>query len=64
MAEYQERVIVEKKELDERLEKLNIFLAGEGFLTLPKDEQFRLSLQAICMQGYSLILGARIEAFN
>lgn len=64
MEAYQLRVIQEKKDLDEKLEKLSAFLLNERFLSLPPDEQARLSIQRFCMDGYSKILGERILAFK
>lgn len=63
MLPYQQRVIDEKAELDERLAKLNKFLATGTFAELPQDEQDRMQRQAKYMRRYSEILGNRIEAF-
>lgn len=60
---YQERVVVEKRELDEKLVKLDSFLEGPVFFHLPVDERSRLSSQYGVMQEYSRILGERIGAF-
>lgn len=64
MAPYQERVVQEKKELDEKLVKLNAFLLSDQFTLLPTDEQGRLNIQRFCMDGYSRMLGERILAFK
>jgi hypothetical protein len=64
MLPHQERVVVEKKELDEKLDKLKSFLEQPLFRSLPLDEQGRLHHQCDAMEDYSEILGARIEAFN
>ncbi len=63
MQPHQERVVTEKKELDEKLEKLKTFLNGKTFQTLPEDEQSRLRIQSNLMRQYSDILGERIAAF-
>jgi|HubBroStandDraft_5_1064220.scaffolds.fasta_scaffold55141_2 hypothetical protein len=63
MQPYQQRVIDEKAELDEKLTKLTTFLAGSLVATLPAGEQDRLDRQANIMQQYSMILGERIAAF-
>lgn len=63
MQPHQERVVVEKKELDEKLEKLKTFLAGDTFKQIHPDEQARLTRQADIMQQYSSTLGDRIAAF-
>ena len=64
MQPHQERVVTEKKELDEKIDKLKVFLLGETFSTLPEDEQMRLIDQKNVMQQYSEILRARIAAFT
>ena len=63
MQPHQERVVTEKKELDEKREKLGAFIEGEIFLSLPEAERGRLQQQAIAMARYSTILGDRIAAF-
>lgn len=63
MRPYQERVVKEKKELDEKLEKLQQFLkepVGE-----PSEAELHLlSNQASVMQTYSRILRERIALFK
>jgi hypothetical protein len=63
MQPHQERVVAEKRELDEKLVKLGAFLEGSFFPTLSADEQGRLTEQASVMKRYSEILGDRIAAF-
>jgi hypothetical protein len=63
MKPHQERVIQEKRELDEKLAKLDAFGRTEVFNTLPSDEQGRLNRQHSVMEHYSRILGERIAAF-
>jgi hypothetical protein len=60
---HQQRVVEEKRELDEKIEKLDAFIKGELFKTLPSDECSRLARQRVAMLDYSRILEARIEAF-
>jgi hypothetical protein len=66
MQPHQQRVIDEKKELDDKLERLLAFI-GEGngpiFSTLVAEEQQRLTTQARIMKEYSDILADRINAF-
>ncbi len=64
MKPHQERVVTEKSQLDEKIDKLRAFLSGDVFLTLPGDERARLSCQLGHMQGYSAVLGDRIAAFE
>ncbi len=63
MAPHQERVVQEKKELDEKLAKLDAFGRTDFYKTLPDDEQGRLNRQHSVMEEYSRILGERIAAF-
>jgi hypothetical protein len=63
MQPHQQRVVEEKKELDEKREKLGAFIEGKLYQTLPEAERDRLSQQAIVMMTYSTILGERIAAF-
>jgi hypothetical protein len=64
MQPHQERVVAEKKELDDKLSKLNAFLTGTTFSTLPEDERQRLQRQSKLMGQYSGVLGERITAFG
>jgi len=64
MQAHQERVVNEKKELDEKREKLGTFIEGKIFQTLSPEERNRLERQAIAMTTYSTILGERIAAFS
>ena len=63
MQPHQERVIAEKKELDERGNKLDQFILSEKFGTLPAAEQERMKRQLEIMGKYSEVLGERIAAF-
>lgn len=63
MAPHQERVVQEKRDLDEKLSKLCAFLGSDLFLTLPTEERNRLTRQHNAMIQYSQILGERIAAF-
>ena len=67
MQPHQERVVVEKKELDEKLEKLLVFIdAGKGpvYAKLVTEERERLTTQARIMREYSDVLADRIAAFQ
>lgn len=63
MQPYQERVIIEKSELDTKIEKLETFLFGDGFPLLQKAEQIRMAQQFGYMRSYSEVLRERIENF-
>ncbi len=60
MADYMDRVIEEKRELDAKRSKLSAFLDGEIYLTLDEAEQDLLVEQMILMKMYSEVLGQRI----
>lgn len=63
---YQERVVAEKKELDEKIVKLHAFCFGSDtkiFASLDPMERDRLEDQYTAMKKYSDILGQRIAAF-
>lgn len=60
---HQQRVLDEKRELDDRLQKLVAFFSTPIFHGLPESEQIRLERQAVAMRTYSEILGERIAAF-
>lgn len=64
MLPHQQRVIDEKKELDEKHEKLTNFTFTDMFSSLPREEQTRLNRQHAVMETYSQILGERIAAFK
>lgn len=60
---HQQRVIGEAAELRDKLNKLNAFLKGEIFESLPQSEKCRLSQQAEIMGSYLVVLVDRIAAF-
>lgn len=59
---FQQRVVTEKRELDEKIEKLQTFIDSDKFSIVYPQEQTRLLLQIIAMQSYSGILRDRIAA--
>ena len=63
---HQQRVIEEKRELDEKLQKLTLFISSEKFCEIVRseEERCRLVCQEEAMKYYSEILGARIAAFE
>ncbi len=64
MAPYQERVVKEKADLDEKIQKLTDFMAWKlPALPIPSDESVLLHRQKKAMQKYSTILGKRIAGF-
>ena len=63
MEDYQLRVISEKEELDEKLNKLNKFFLTDLFLSMSEDEKNLMFDQAFHMDSYSNILQQRVDAF-
>jgi predicted NUDIX family phosphoesterase len=61
--DYQVRVIEEKRELDERLERLTAFLHSPKFDEVYVEERERLIRQHSLMVDLSAVLGERIAAF-
>jgi hypothetical protein len=61
---YQQRVIAEMCELDEKIEKLDAFMLTDAYKALDKSEQDRLSSQSFFMAGYADVLQRRIDAFG
>ena len=65
MQPHQQRVIDEKKELNEKLSKLKTFIeVSPIFKSLHPDERNRLKHQFDVMTEYSNILSQRITAFT
>lgn len=66
MEDFQKRVVVEKKELDAKMEKLDHFLYNTtGVDHIVDDiEKQRLEFQLKIMKSYSMILADRINNFK
>lgn len=64
MEPYQERVIEERKELEERLIKLVAFIESAMFYDLQSDEKLRLQRQRDAMRLYLYILNERVKAWE
>jgi hypothetical protein len=64
MRDYQLRVVQERKELSEKLEKLEQFLMGNDYLNLAGSEQNRLVRQTLIMVDYRDVLDERIAYFG
>ena len=60
---HQQRVIDEKAELDEKVEKLGAFIHSDAFTNVETEERARLYRQFVVMKNYAKILGERIAAF-
>lgn len=61
---YQERVVQEKQELDDRILRLTEFTLSHNFEGVNLYEQQRMSKQLRIMQELSSVLGERIANFG
>lgn len=64
MQPFQQRVVDEKKALEDNLLKLKTFCEGSTFSELDGDECERLERQRFYMEGYVEVLEERINAFK
>lgn len=64
LAPYQQRVVHEKAELQERLVKLFAFFQTASFRALSEAERSRLRNQARWMDGYAAVLEERMAEVN
>jgi len=64
MESWQKRVIREKKQLDERLEKLTTFINSMTAIKKTSPDHLLLTRQQNLMREYSDILDARIAKFK
>lgn len=63
MQPHEQRVLDEKKELDEKISKLSDFMHGDTFANLPGVDQGLLMVQIRAMKMYSEALSQRIQQF-
>jgi hypothetical protein len=63
MHPYQQRVVTEKQELDDKRVKLSHFINSDAFTKVHPVERELLFAQAESMSQYSAILEARINQF-
>ena len=64
MEDYQQRVVKEKEELDEKLSKLTLFLQSDATYHLPRVHLDLLFSQKDAMEEYSDVLRQRITLFK
>jgi hypothetical protein len=62
--QYQESLLAEKKDLDEKLARLVNFIGSTTFQQLPNNYCDLLQDQQIAMEEYARILAARIDLFT
>lgn len=60
MSDFKDRLIEEKKELSERIEKLESFIGSEKYNTIEADQMTLLNIQLPAMRTYQQILTERI----
>lgn len=61
---FQQRVVVEKNELEQKISALGSYLTSPYASGLPPEERKRMSTQFSIMNAYVQILEARIAAFE
>ena len=61
---YQERVVIEKQELDDKIDKLEAFLRSENYQAVDLLNQQLMMQQLGIMLANSSILSRRIETFQ
>lgn len=64
MKDFVKRMIIEHKELGNKIEKLEAFIGGEALEKVHKIEFANLALQLRAMKDYYDILGIRLENQN
>ena len=64
MKDYQERVVQEKIELDQKKNALSDYMHGDFYANLPAVDQGLLMVQLEFMKGYSDTLARRIDLFS
>ena len=64
MLPFQSIVIAERRDLDDKIAKLETFIQVGTYQSLPSDERGRLASQLAVMKEYSSILDERILAFG
>jgi hypothetical protein len=60
---HQQRVIGEKAQLDDKIDKLGAFIGSDWYKSLDTEERERLVVQRGAMREYAKILAKRIAAF-
>lgn len=60
MTDFKQRLVTEKAELDEKLNKLTLFIGSKTYCELEIGSRIMLSRQHTVMGEYSRILGERL----
>jgi hypothetical protein len=61
MSDFIERIVIEKTELDDKLQKLGSFISSEKVAAVAESQKPLLTRQRAVMEEYSEILGERLE---
>ena len=61
MSDYDERIIIEKQDIDKKINCLIAFMDTNGFTLINPKEKKRLEKQLLIMEEYSKILSERID---
>lgn len=61
MSDFKERLNVEFKELNEKIEKLNTFLRSDVINTIEENQRHLLSIQLASMETYLQCLDSRLQ---
>jgi len=64
MRDFEERIVSELDELDERMSALSAFMYGDVYSTLPDLDQYMLTVQFQAMSVYAAVLADRIKRFK
>lgn len=64
MEAYQERVIAEQADLQDKISKLESFIEGDAFKGISPNNQSLMCAQSVHMKGYNDVLKARIRGFS
>lgn len=64
MSTYQYRVVEDRDELEEKVNKLKAFTNSDKIYEIPKTDARLLQRQLVCMEAYLQILNLRIEEFK
>jgi hypothetical protein len=60
MSDFKDRLVIEKNGLDERIEKLEAFIAGASYVKIEAIQQSLLNIQVQAMHTYSQCVLERI----
>lgn len=64
MSDFKTRLLEEKQQLDEKIEKLDAFFETETFQNIDAKQQSLLNVQSFIMKAYSQVLLERITWLN